>query len=532
MFYITALFLSCVLTLLLARYAWARREIPAARTVALVMVGISWWTLFFAIQLLRPAAPDLIPQPESMPLFWFRLMFIGACILPASFLVFVLQYTGIRDRVSWRLFLLLAIEPVLVLSVALTDGFFHDWFLGGFLPGTDDQFLGGPAFWLHTLYSYLLALIAYIIMIRFIVRSRAYRVQASLVLIGGVIASAANIITILQLVPPALEGMDISPFGFLATAILMLLNIRKQGFLDVMPIARSLVFHHMQDGVLVTDAQGRLVDANPVAREHLERAGRTFARGEPLEEFVPGLFSGQKVVDELRMDGRVLNVRMNVFHGASGNVRGAIYSLRDVTELKKIEADLRDKLEHIEELQKALKEESIRDPLTGLFNRRWLDEVLEQEIARALRENRPLIVCLIDLDHFKRVNDQWGHEMGDRVLTALGKLLQEGSRKQDAAARMGGEEFVMVLPGLDPAGAALVIERLKTSFKAFDFSPEGPAGLTFSGGLACVPDHGTDRQTLFRIADRALYRAKAEGRDRLVIAEISKDSEAESGATS
>lgn len=527
MLYIAALFVSFLVTLFLARYAWIRREIPAARAVAVMMVGVSWWTLFFAIQLLHGAFPEAIPQPENMPLFWFRLMFIGVGLLPASFLVFVLLYTGIQDRVSRRLVGFLAIEPVLVVLAALTDGFFHDWFLGGFIPGSDSEFLGGPAFWLHTLYSYLLAFVAYGVLIRFIIRSRAYRVQAILLLLGGMASSGANIMTILKWVPASLEGMDVSPFGFLVTAVVMLLNVRSQGFLDVMPIARSLVFHHMTDGVLVTDGHGRLVDSNPSARQLLEGTGKSFVRGGSVQKFLPVLFSGRHVVSELEVDGRVLNVRKNVFHGKSGKVRGVIYSFRDVTELKQTEAALREKLERIEELRNALKEESIRDPLTGLYNRRWLDEVLEHEIPRALRENRPLTFCIIDLDRFKRVNDDWGHDVGDRVLVALAKLLQDGSRKQDVAARFGGEEFVLVLPGLDPESAREVVGRLKGEFAALDFRPNGPGRLTFSAGLACVPGHASDREALFRMADRALYQAKDEGRDRVVIASMPKRGEPE-----
>ncbi|MCK7546266.1 hypothetical protein MLC59_19090 [Marinobacter bryozoorum] len=176
-----------------------------------------------------------------MPLFWFRLMFVGVGLLPASLLVFVLQYTGMEDRVSRRLLLFLSIEPVLVVLAALTDGLFHDWFLAGYVPGPDRDFVGGPAFWLHTLYSYLLAFAAYGLLIRFMVRSRSYQAQAAFLLLGGLAASAANIVTILGLLPESLEGMDISPFGFLVTAVVMLLNVRSQGFLDVMPIARSLV---------------------------------------------------------------------------------------------------------------------------------------------------------------------------------------------------------------------------------------------------------------------------------------------------
>ncbi|MFW5825590.1 MAG: diguanylate cyclase, partial [Marinobacter sp.] len=518
MLFIAALFLSCLVTLFLARYAWARSDVPTARAVTVLMLGISWWTLCYALALLNGVVPELIPEPPGMPVFWFRMMFVGVVLIPASFLIFMLQYTGTRERIRPRLVVVLSIMPVLTVFFALTDGTFHKLFLGDF--AADDgpgDFRGGPVFLLHIVYSYLLSLVAYVLLIRFIIQTPAYRTQAILLLIGTGASTAANVMTILQAVPDALKGLDISPFGFFITAVVMFINIRKEGFLDVMPIARSVVFENMADGILVTDAAGRLVDRNPAALKLFESGNRSLGRGHHITDLVPELFEDGKQLSEVETGGRVLSVQHDRFFGASGAVRGHVYGFRDVTELKETEAHLREQLASNEALREALKEESIRDPLTGLYNRRWLDEVLEREIPRALREKQPLTFCIIDLDHFKQVNDNWGHDAGDRILVTLARLLQEGSRKQDVAARFGGEEFVLVLPGLDGERAREVVERLKSRFGEQDFGPDGPANLTFSAGLACVPAHACDRETLLRLADRALYRAKDEGRDRGVI---------------
>lgn len=517
MLYVSALFVSCLVTLFLGRYAWIRRDIPAAKSVAAMMMGISWWTLCYAVQLMRGAFPDVIPQPDTLPLFWFRLMFIGVGVLPASFLTFVLQYTGVMDRIRPRLVLLLSIIPTLVVVVALTDGPYHDWFLAGFTAAPGQTFAGGAVFWLHALYSYLVTLIAYGYLIRFIIRSRVYRTQAVILLFGGLASSVANLLTITGALPDSLQGLDISPFGFLITAIVMLLNVRSHGFLDVMPIARSLVFEHMADGVLVTDGQGRLVDRNPAAGDFFEIGDRRLVRGERIADLMPELFASGETVSEVEFNSRCFSIQKNTFHGARGKVRGVVFSFRDVTDLKHTEDNLREQLARNEELSRALKEESIRDPLTWLYNRRWLDEILEQEIPRALRDHNSLSFCLIDLDHFKQVNDNWGHDVGDRILVALARLLKEGSRKHDVAARFGGEEFVLVLPGLDATRGREVIERLLKAFSELDFGVGGPGNLTFSAGLAVVPDHASDRENLFKMADRALYQAKEAGRNRVVV---------------
>ncbi|SFR80356.1 PAS domain S-box-containing protein/diguanylate cyclase (GGDEF) domain-containing protein [Marinobacter daqiaonensis] len=525
MLFITALFISCLLTLILGIYAWRRREVPTAGTIAVMMGGLSWWTFFYALQILHVRFPELIPTFFGDSLFWFRVMFAGVVLQPAAFLIFVLQYTGYRHRIGARLILLLSFMPFLTLLAIFSDGHGHQLFMGGFEPGAKQAFRGGPAFWLHSLYSYLIMLMGLVLLIRFAFQNRPYRRQALIFISGYMAVVASNLMTIFNLVPQSLERLDLSPFGFLVAGFVMSLNIRREGFLDLMPVARSLVFERMADAVLVTDRQNRLLDRNPAAQQLFGHAGVDIGRGVQLQQVLPELFENGEPAEELTLkkrhngnqDSWCLDVRRTEIKNGNETVRGYVYGFRDVTDLKQVEESLRQQLSNNEQLRQALKEESIRDPLTGLFNRRWLDEVLELEIPRAIREESELSLCVIDLDHFKRVNDGWGHDMGDRILVSLAQLLQDESRKHDVVARFGGEEFVLVLPGIGADQAREVIERMQDRFRAMSFGPDGPTNLTFSAGLAVIPGHARDRETLFRLADRGLYRAKEEGRDRLVI---------------
>jgi diguanylate cyclase (GGDEF)-like protein/PAS domain S-box-containing protein len=180
-------------------------------------------------------------------------------------------------------------------------------------------------------------------------------------------------------------------------------------------------------------------------------------------------------------------------------------------------------------LRESLREQSIRDPLTGLFNRRYLLESLEREIARAAREIRPLAVIMLDVDHFKRYNDQHGHEAGDNVLRAVGAILANSARTGDIACRFGGEEFTMVLAGATAAQAREWAERTLGRLRRSEVRFEGRAlpAVTASMGLAIYPGHGASGETLLQAADVALYEAKRAGRDRFVVAE----GEAENGLT-
>ena len=169
-------------------------------------------------------------------------------------------------------------------------------------------------------------------------------------------------------------------------------------------------------------------------------------------------------------------------------------------------------------LQETLRVQSIRDPLTGLFNRRYLEESLERELARCQRRSLPLAVLMIDLDHFKRFNDTHGHDGGDALLSQVGRLLQSQSRAEDIACRFGGEEFTLILPEMDADGAYERAQRVRELVEGLQVwhLRETLTPVTASIGLAWCPGDARASADLLRVADMALYRAKREGRNRVV----------------
>jgi diguanylate cyclase (GGDEF)-like protein len=173
-------------------------------------------------------------------------------------------------------------------------------------------------------------------------------------------------------------------------------------------------------------------------------------------------------------------------------------------------------------LQESLREQAIRDPLTGLFNRRYMQESLDRELRRAQRRRMPMGVIMIDIDHFKRFNDTFGHAAGDELLREMGTFLQGQTRAEDIACRYGGEEFALIL--LD-ASAEDTEERAKllreeAARLRVEYGHEPLGNITISVGVAVFPDHGGAAETLLKAADAALYRAKAGGRDRVMVAKV------------
>jgi diguanylate cyclase (GGDEF)-like protein/PAS domain S-box-containing protein len=174
-------------------------------------------------------------------------------------------------------------------------------------------------------------------------------------------------------------------------------------------------------------------------------------------------------------------------------------------------------------LREMLSNQSIKDPLTGLFNRRYLEETFAREATRARRKKSPIGVIMVDIDHFKKFNDVYGHAAGDMVLTELAKFFTVSLRGADIPCRYGGEEFALVMPEASLENtfirAEQMVEQVKTIRIPFSGQTLGP--ITLSMGVAAYPLHGEKLEELLRAADRALYRAKQAGRDRALLAEVS-----------
>ncbi len=171
-------------------------------------------------------------------------------------------------------------------------------------------------------------------------------------------------------------------------------------------------------------------------------------------------------------------------------------------------------------LRETLRLQSVRDPLTGLYNRRFMDEALRRELARARRSQLPMAIAVIDVDHFKRFNDQHGHDAGDHVLQQVGRALESRVRASDFVCRFGGEEFVVLMPELPHELAIRRAEELLEGVRSLTLAHGGRSlgSLTASLGLAFYPHHGEQSQALVDAADTALYAAKRGGRDRVVLA--------------
>lgn len=361
-----------------------------------------------------------------------------------------------------------------------------------------------------------------------------HRAQVDALLLGAVI-----------IVPPSLllatsfsgDRPDATPAVFCLVALIDAYALFRLGLLRLVPLARGLVLDRMLDAVVVLDGADRVLDVNGAGhrllRELSGRQGEDIS-GQPLTDLVgphhAELFEdGERPVD--LPGGRVvLHVRRDQVDDDRGHRLAEIVVLRDVTELAAQQVALsaandrlRGQLATIEQLRATLAEQAVRDELTGLYNRRHLAAVLDEEIARSGAARVPLSVLLVDIDHFKSVNDRYGHTVGDDLLRQVAQRLEHEVGALGTVARYGGEEFVVVLPGHPPEGAAALADEWRAVCAAVCVpGPDAPVRRTLSIGVAGLPtgDDGTrpSAGALLDAADVALYRAKTAGRDRVVLA--------------
>lgn len=259
-----------------------------------------------------------------------------------------------------------------------------------------------------------------------------------------------------------------------------------------------------------TDALLQMADPFVLAREKDREAARAVIQ----ETLIGGYRNARYIIDIERQNREVITVEIAV----NGPVKIAgkpslIAVWNDITERLRNEMEVRN-------LQEKLSEQALRDPLTGLYNRHHLNESLDRELTLAQRHNYPMSVIMADLDHFKVINDRYGHLAGDEVLRVFSALLMQHARSSDVFCRFGGEEFLLVMPEMGMDGAYERAELIRQSFAAArvcfaDFRID----VSASFGIAAFPEHGNTANTLIAAADNALYAAKAAGRNCVKLSE-------------
>ncbi|WP_068928035.1 histidine kinase N-terminal 7TM domain-containing diguanylate cyclase [Planobispora rosea] len=546
--------LSTVIAFTVGVIAWRRRHVaPLLGSLAVVSMAIAEWSLISGI--LTQVEVGMTRHILA------TLAFVGVCLVPAGFFVVSQAMVNRAWRLPRRTALLLAIEPMFVIVGGATNPWHHLFFL----PGTGTRMAeGGPLIWVHIAYTYVLLMVAMVrVFSAWAWGPRSQRRLYGFTLLGAVPPFLGNLLNVMKVV----QGVDLAPVGFCVSVVVIYFLLVRFPMYELVPVARQNVLDMIDDMIVTVDASGRILDLNPAA-DHLVRGlmPEPPARltGLPLNDVLCDVTLSEgteadRIYANYKDSGVDLNVRISSLRDdRDGHVGWAVVA-RDITalneqrreleqanvqlhgqrrELEQANARLHEQLRTIELLRADLAEQAVRDALTGLHNRRHLMEELARLAAECALQGRPLSVALLDVDHFKQVNDRYGHGAGDEVLVRVAGWLREaaGAVAGAVAARYGGEEFVLVLPGLDAVAAGARVEVLRARVAAEPVRAGGrPVPVTFSAGVACRTagqsleagqtlgagqglEIGQGLEELLHAADEALYAAKRAGRNRVELA--------------
>lgn len=452
-----------------------------------------------------------------------KAQYFGIALTPPFWLTTALAYVGSREWLKPRHISAYFLVPIITIVVALTNDW-HGLLWERFVPVTtnaDADVAYGKWFAVHTAYSYAIGAVGSLILVARLSASPLYRAQLFVALVGPGIVMVMNLI---YLINNAAMPFDPTPSAFALTFFGFAWGMARHQLFEFIPLARGRAVDGLRDALIVLDQEGRIVDTNPAARVLLNQgAKRTL--GMPVSAVMPALDLGalkdQQSVELRAAEGKRLEARLSDVTSRDGTSQGTVLLLRDVTVERTAQEELLRAQEKLREVNQELERLALTDPLTGLANRRNLQKHLDEEIARARRYSRSLSFLMLDIDHFKSVNDIHGHATGDRVLEAIGRALLSLVRPGDVAARMGGEEFAVLLPETNLVDAREVAMRLRTALKNLSHhgSDQSPISITVSFGVATLLPADPGGAELTARADAALYHTKATGRDGITCAE-------------
>lgn len=524
------LILNAVIAFSVAILLIRRHSAPGRNAMIWMLTALAVWAFAYAMITLSPAL--------NAKLIWLKIENIGILTVPAFWFIFTLQYTRLDrwlNRFTGALFFVIPLTALILLFVPDWFGYFYSSVRPVAESGGPLVIVRGPFYYAPLIQAYIFNLAGMgLLTWRFIQYRSIYRRQLLILISAVLIPLLVNVFYQLapKVIPSFTFSVDLTPISFTITAFLLSTGVLGLRLFDLIPIARHTVLEHIPELVFVVDAQDRVLDANNVAQKILGKPMDEIVGRDPLDVFrewpqlLNRFLTANETREEIQIPGdppRTLELVVSALYNQLDQLDGRIIVAHDITEHKWLENDLKyanevltQQLEEIEKLRAELQEQAIHDPLTNVYNRRYMAEFLDKEIARAEREQTPVSIIILDMDNFKLFNDTYGHKCGDVVLQFSANFLVDHTRRGDIVCRYGGEEFVIVMPNAPFEIGYERAESWRQDFSETAIEYDGmKLSATFSAGVSCFPQHGSTGDSLLQAADKALYFSKNHGRNRV-----------------
>jgi diguanylate cyclase (GGDEF)-like protein len=507
-------------------FTWPRRRIPGGVYLLGHLVALSIWVigLYF----------EAVSNSFQAKILWSQILYIGFTATVPFFFLFVLEYTN-QTKIRWSFAAVFFIVPLLIDIAAWTNQWHHLLWTGFHWGSVEFNVLiydHGVIFFLHIIYIYTLVFFGLGILLNKILKSQPpFRSQLIILFVSGLFPLVSGSMYVFNI--NLVQGMDTSSFGFLLTNLMLALGFSHYQLLDLVPVARDTLIRRVQDGMIVVDWKCRIVEINKNAIDLLAISVPN-PIGCAYQDLLPWqldleVLSKQNSPSEFPLDdgGKcIYEVQVSSLAPQSANPPGYLLVLRDISQrmqiefqLKKANEDLRDQIKKINHLQELLQDQATHDSLTGLFNRRLTDEVLNHQLEQSQQNNQQLSILVMDIDHFKDINDRYGHQAGDELLEKYGKCILAATREVDFSCRTGGDEILIAFQNMSLQEAKMKADDIRKKLQSIVVEDEEQRiSTTVSIGIAAFPQHGDSIKELISRADHALYKAKDKGRNQVVLA--------------
>lgn len=494
---------AALLSLIALRRVSNRKHIPGGQPLRLLFLALFLWA--------SPLALETLLVEQDAKIIASKLAYLGIVLTPLAWFHFALTYGRQALKVPKSVTYLTVVVPLLTLGCVWTNDWHHLFWTNWTLVESQD-YTGlvmerGLWFTIHALYCYGLLIAATAILI-FSLTQFKLKMQGIVAAIGApMIVVLANIYSLSSYNPS--PWLDFTTLGFFIAILILDRGILAEGLLEKIPVVRDRVVELLKDPIVVVSHDGAIIDANQSAIDAWASKGNGILQ-KPISSVIEHLPLAQ-VIDPA--ENSIVTIDQRAFEVAATPLSESTTShiallFRDVTERQETERQLREVTSRLDRMAHT-------DVLTNLFNRRYFIDRLEEEFDRISRHGANMSVLIYDLDHFKRINDTYGHDVGDRVLQAVSKVTNQVKRSTDIACRLGGEEFALLLPETDKNGAIKLAQRLRREIENFPYRENAHESLTVTAsvGVATITKIGADPQAILKTADRALYKAKNGGRN-------------------
>jgi diguanylate cyclase (GGDEF)-like protein len=503
------LILNSVLYILLGMYSIKRNKSVGTKTFMWLMIAMSVYSLGYSFQILSRSLSQILTI--------VKFEYLGLSFIPTLWIILSLQYTGHEKVINSRIKLTFFIIPIITLLMITTNNQHHLFYIHTYIDSTSLHYFGmkpGLWYWVNILYGAIAIITGDTIYLVTLIKSAPiFRKQLAIIFFGSLIPLVIFLIFLIGDNPSVL---DLNVFSSILSTPLFMLAIFKYKFLGIIPINRDKVFEGIKDGIIVLDNQYNIIDYNISSQQIFHEISRKVLGAS--SELV---FGNYPAMMECIKNSPETDTQLHINKNESSNyynvVASDIYSNERQFIGKAI--FIKDITKQYLLLEKLNKYATI-DDLTGAYNSRYFMELSEVEFNRAKRYNYPISYIMLDIDHFKSINDTYGHHAGNYILSNIANICIDFIRSSDIFGRYGGEEFSIFLPETSAESAFKLAERLCNVISKSSLEYSGiNMKVTASFGVAGLNSVKKDDTLidLFRNADAALYEAKGKGRNQVVL---------------